>query len=170
MPKIIKDLRPHIKEEAMVLFEAVGYEKVSMRHLAKEVGIAVGTLYNYFSNKEDLYMEILIESWTATLEAVKANDHDLRRMIEIIYDGMIDRKGLGKVLLTFNHEQVLDPEPGSIEAIFAELIKAIEQVLIKDKVKYSEKKSRMMILNIATILKVYPKDREDNINYLLDIY
>ena len=43
-----------IIEAARDLFTTVGYESTTMAHVAKRAGVAVGTVYLYFKNKNDL--------------------------------------------------------------------------------------------------------------------
>jgi AcrR family transcriptional regulator len=59
-----------IREAAINLIARFGYEAVSMRQLAAEVGVQAAALYRYFPNKEDLlftlmreHMEGLLQSW-----------------------------------------------------------------------------------------------------------
>lgn len=59
-----------IREAAINLIARFGYEAVSMRQLAAEVGVQAAALYRYFPNKEELlftlmreHMEELLESW-----------------------------------------------------------------------------------------------------------
>jgi AcrR family transcriptional regulator len=52
--------RQEILEAAMALFGEKGYHGVSMHEVASKAGVAVGTLYNFFASKEDLY-EALME-------------------------------------------------------------------------------------------------------------
>lgn len=59
-----------IREAALVLIARHGYEAVSMRQLAAEVGVQAAALYRYFPTKEDLlfalmqaHMQALIASW-----------------------------------------------------------------------------------------------------------
>lgn len=61
-----------IREAAVDLIARYGYEAVSMRRLASEVGVQAAALYRYFPTKEDLlfslmraHMEALAESWQA---------------------------------------------------------------------------------------------------------
>ena len=48
MPKIIENLEEEIAKISLKLFKENPYQNVSMRKIASEVGIAVGTLYNYY--------------------------------------------------------------------------------------------------------------------------
>ncbi|WP_442578458.1 TetR/AcrR family transcriptional regulator [Mesorhizobium sp. ASY16-5R] len=61
-----------IREAAATLIARYGYEAVSMRQLAAEVGVQAAALYRYFPTKEDLlftlmreHMDGLIASWEA---------------------------------------------------------------------------------------------------------
>ncbi|MCO5056876.1 MAG: TetR/AcrR family transcriptional regulator [Rhizobiaceae bacterium] len=62
-----------IRLAALSLIARYGYEAVSMRQLAAEVGVQAAALYRYFPTKEDLlfalmceHMEGLIASWERT--------------------------------------------------------------------------------------------------------
>lgn len=46
---------------ALRLFSERGYDGVSMRELASEVGIKAASIYNHFSSKEDIFNSILVE-------------------------------------------------------------------------------------------------------------
>ena len=46
---------------AIKLFSEKGYHNVSMHEIAKKAEFAMGTLYKFFKNKEDLYESIIIE-------------------------------------------------------------------------------------------------------------
>jgi AcrR family transcriptional regulator len=60
-----------IREAAVALIARHGFEGVSMRRLAEEVGVQAGALYRYFPTKQDLlasmmreHLRHLIRSWT----------------------------------------------------------------------------------------------------------
>lgn len=50
--------RDRIVETALALFARHGYERTSVRMIARDAGIAQGLLYNYFESKEDLLRAI----------------------------------------------------------------------------------------------------------------
>jgi AcrR family transcriptional regulator len=65
-----------IREAAISLMARFGYEAVSMRQLAAEVGVQAAALYRYFPTKEDLlftllreHMDGLIAAWEAARPA-----------------------------------------------------------------------------------------------------
>lgn len=51
--------KKRILDVAMRVFSEHGYEKASMRAIAKASGISIGGLYIYFKNKEDLYLTLI---------------------------------------------------------------------------------------------------------------
>jgi Transcriptional regulator len=53
--------RDRILKEALRLFSEKGYEAVSVRTIAKAVGIKESSLYNHFLGKEDIFASILAE-------------------------------------------------------------------------------------------------------------
>ena len=50
---------PRIREAAQALFAQHGYAAVSMRQIAAEVGVQVGALYNYTSDKQSLLFDLM---------------------------------------------------------------------------------------------------------------
>jgi TetR/AcrR family transcriptional regulator len=46
---------------ALELFSEKGYHNVSMHEIAAKAEFAIGTLYKFFSNKEDLYKALILE-------------------------------------------------------------------------------------------------------------
>jgi TetR/AcrR family transcriptional regulator len=53
--------RQEILDSALDLFSDKGYHNVSMHEIASEAEFAIGTLYKYFQNKEELYKTIILE-------------------------------------------------------------------------------------------------------------
>lgn len=68
MPKIIEGAREKILTNAKRRLFEKGYLHLSLREVARESGIATGTIYNYFANKDELIATIMLEDWLTTLE------------------------------------------------------------------------------------------------------
>lgn len=58
-----------IREAAVELIAHFGYEAMSMRRLAAEVGVQPSALYHYFSTKEDLLFSLMRDHMEALLES-----------------------------------------------------------------------------------------------------
>ena len=54
--------RQEILQTALELFSQRGFHNVSMHEIATASEFAVGTLYKFFSNKEDLYRALMIDA------------------------------------------------------------------------------------------------------------
>lgn len=51
--------RQDILEAAYELFLDLGYHGTAMRQIARRAGIALGGIYNHFSSKEDIFVEVI---------------------------------------------------------------------------------------------------------------
>ncbi|NVO54770.1 TetR/AcrR family transcriptional regulator [Rhodobacteraceae bacterium B1Z28] len=63
---------PRIREAALGLFARHGYAAVSMRQIAKEVGVQAGALYNYTPDKQSLLFRLMRDHMQDLLAAYKA--------------------------------------------------------------------------------------------------
>lgn len=63
-PEAIEATRERILNEALVIINNEGYASLSMRKLAKRLGVTAKTIYNYYSNKDELYLMVLIKGFS----------------------------------------------------------------------------------------------------------
>lgn len=68
MPKIIEGLEKKILSNGRNLLLKEGYKKITMRQVAKECNVGIGTIYNYYSSKDDLIASIMIKDWVLLLD------------------------------------------------------------------------------------------------------
>jgi len=66
-------IRRKILDVAKEKFTNIGYEKTSTKKIAKEVGIAEGTLFNYFETKTELFFEAFGEEYERAAESRSLN-------------------------------------------------------------------------------------------------
>lgn len=59
-----------IFREAIPLFAQSGFSGVSMRHVAKAVGISIATLYHHFPDKQTLYLRCIEEAFSNKAEGL----------------------------------------------------------------------------------------------------
>jgi AcrR family transcriptional regulator len=84
--------RRQIIEGARQVFMAQGFDAASMGEIARAAGVSKGTLYVYFTNKEQLFEAIVGQECRAQAEQIFAfdtTDHDV--------EGVLTRLGLGYV-------------------------------------------------------------------------
>jgi AcrR family transcriptional regulator len=81
-----------IIEAALAEFGEAGFDRGSMRGVAERAGIAKGTLYLYFKDKDALFAEALGRGWEAffveTEELLARNGSDLERLSGLLDMGM----------------------------------------------------------------------------------
>lgn len=179
MPKIIKDLDDKIFQAAMDLFGEHGYQGVDMKKISKKVGIAVGTLYNYYPNKQQLFLDVFQKSWhgtLATLDKVMSVNIKGRvkliEMIKVLNEEMQQRKGLGRELFMAN---VLRNEEEDVWCILYDgLRQRIRQVLLQIQVEEDIQlnegiKKRIVDTILITDFNLqanYRDEKQDNIAFL----
>lgn len=92
MPKKIENLRAHILQDARKILEQQGYEELTIRRVADDCNIAVGTVYNYFPSKEMLAGSVMLEDWQkilqeASIQCSKAKN--LPQAVKYVYQGVL---------------------------------------------------------------------------------
>lgn len=67
---------PKVRQAALELFAKHGFAAVSMRQIAKEVGVQAGALYNYTPDKQSLLFDLMQSHMTELLDAMPQNGAD----------------------------------------------------------------------------------------------
>jgi len=80
--------RKAVMDSAVFLFSSKGYAATSIQDIVAHSGFSVGTVYNYFANKEELLTSLIEEGWEEFFQ-------DLRKDI-------ISRKGVGSFEYLYN--------------------------------------------------------------------
>ena len=89
MPKIIENVREKAIAEARRELLADGYDGMTMRRVAAEIGIGLGTVYNYFPSKEYLAAGVMLEDWramTRDFETQPGSSSDACEVIRRLFD------------------------------------------------------------------------------------
>jgi uroporphyrinogen-III synthase len=85
--KILK--RGKIIEAASLLFAQKNYHEVMMEDVAKLASLAKGTVYNYFSSKEELYFSIMQQRMEKLISSLKNKIEDERTSIDSLHSFII---------------------------------------------------------------------------------
>jgi len=76
--------RQEMLAAALELFSEKGYHNVSMHEIAEKAEFAVGTLYKFFRNKEDLYKSLIAEQadrfHEALTKAIEEADDEIEKL------------------------------------------------------------------------------------------
>src|SRR5690554_1471343 len=126
MPKIINNLEERIYKSAFTLFVQKGYKKVSMKSVAEETGVAVGTLYNYYANKEELFLSVLkhrIKQIYLILDGLVEQDCKPLEFVTVFYDEFSKLGGFIEEITRSNIGNEISEELGSyIGRVFQNII------------------------------------------------
>jgi len=63
LSRLIENPKQLILTKAKEILYKEGYNKFSMRSLSKKCDIALGTIYNYYSTKDELLIEMMTDYW-----------------------------------------------------------------------------------------------------------
>ena len=89
MPKILDSIREELLKTARKQTAERGYANTTIRSVAAECGIAVGTVYNYFSSKDMLIATFVSEDWRACIAPIAQNtEDDAETHLRRIYDAI----------------------------------------------------------------------------------
>lgn len=183
MPKIIKDIERTIRNSAVELFVEHSYTDVDMKMISKKSGVAVGTLYNYYENKKQLYLSILKESWQNTfnkLDVISELDipsrEKLRIFISALYEDIQERNGLGKILINTSVDEL--KEDKEIKDLKSTLILKVENFLYSlDKVdtlstcsNINTKLTESLLITTLAMYELHPKYEKENITFLIEFF
>ena len=76
--------RQEMLATALDLFSQKGYHSVSMHEIAAQAEFAIGTLYKFFQNKEDLYKALVLEQCDkfeeALTQAIEKPDDEVEKL------------------------------------------------------------------------------------------
>ncbi len=89
MPKILLNSEKKLLEAAKEIIEKEGVDNLSMKRLAQQTDMAVGTIYNYFPDKNAILIRIVTEDWHALENTLLASYGDLKTFsegIRLLYD------------------------------------------------------------------------------------
>lgn len=65
-----------ILEAAQELFAERDFKNVTVREIAKQAGMAVGTIYNYYASLDDLFLDIFLINTEAVIDQIRRQAED----------------------------------------------------------------------------------------------
>ena len=128
-----------ILNAAAELFSEQGYDRTSIRDIARKVGLLPGSVYHYFPSKDELYLSVHREGFTRVLEKVKAaaatgSDpwERLRLACEVHVTGIVEGSPVDRItghnLALAGNRDLLEkilPYREAYEEVFRELVNAL---------------------------------------------
>ncbi|KGG80433.1 MULTISPECIES: TetR/AcrR family transcriptional regulator [Caloranaerobacter] len=175
--QILKDeIRDNIYNAALKEFKEKGYEKASMRDIAKKAGVSVGNMYRYFKNKDDLFYAVIGPVYNELIKFIseqKALDAFDRETVNLNID--VQASELVGIYLKYKEELLIliDGSKGSkYECAKEEIVKLVQNVIINIlKIKAENSNintepyfayvlSKSVIEGVMLILKHYDNDEK----------
>ena len=71
MPKIIANLEENILLSSRKTLLEEGYRQLTIRGVARDCGVAVGTVYNYYDSKQMLVATVILQDWQAAADRIR---------------------------------------------------------------------------------------------------
>lgn len=124
-----EDKREKILEKAKEVIAKKGYECASIKEIAKRAGVAQGTPYLYFKNKEDLFIELLLtfeNNIDLIIQAAVQMDSDFWGRIEYIIKSMAELFEKDNMMMNIMKREM--PEPLGIGRRGLNTIKEIRDI------------------------------------------
>lgn len=187
MPKIIPDLHNRILDAASNLFSSIGYANTDMKTLSKDLCISVGTLYNYFPSKPDLFLAVTLR-WRleliATFREIATGPLSAREKLSMIMRTMLSNgERFTGIWKEFMDSQPTDLKSSAAwaqhhkldesEQSFFENVRSLArevlarnpqaQPLIEDP---QNRFVMMLFMPLVNLVMRYPGEAEDNMTFL----
>ncbi len=102
MQYLKQDVRNSITHSALLEFMENGYEKASIRGIAKRANTSVGNIYKYFKSKEDIYENLIgcvyhrLMNYINQFEKVELDEQALH-----VFDALVE-----KIMKIFNESSI----------------------------------------------------------------
>jgi AcrR family transcriptional regulator len=98
--------RQEMLAAALALFSEKGYHNVSIHEVARKAEFAIGTIYKFFENKEDLYKGLVLEESNkfhhALMQAIQKPDDEVEKLRNYVRTkGELFRENLAFIRLYF---------------------------------------------------------------------
>lgn len=176
MKKRDEQLRKKLLEYAKEISKEEGINAINIRFLAQKAGIATGTVYNYFSCKDEILLALTEEYWhLLTDEIQEATSHGcFYEQLETIFMFLKDRieKSMGNLMNSLGKTEI--SAQTKMLSAQREITKILVKAIDKDKNINHEvwndnftkqQFSEFVMININMNLRL----KADNIDFLIEL-
>lgn len=114
-PDEVENIRRHILDAAMEIMLAEGFAALSMRGIASRLSMTAANIYNYFSNKDEIYLaiqtrgfETLVKQFSEIAAEAIAPRDKLKAMIRAYLDFGLTHADQYEIMFTRNTPKYAD--------------------------------------------------------------
>ncbi len=168
MPKSVLCDKKEICERVKDLFLINGYSGVDIKTIAQECKMAVGTFYNYYENKEEIFCEVINNSWNLFFETLRKKE-DLSKFIEEIYYYIKNNKGFGLTFKSIPIEKALN-----VNKLYDKIVSDVEGLILRFINEEYKNIGRRIVLSlfmsIILFTNSYEFNDEDNLKFIYNLF
>jgi len=92
IPKLIENVKDRLLAETDRQLQEVGYNAMTVQSIAKACGVGVGTVYNYFSSKDEIVIACVAAAWMKRIDKIRTVAQYARTyeaVVHCIYDQIL---------------------------------------------------------------------------------
>ena len=103
------DKRQALKTAAYDVFSKKGYKAAGISEIAKQAGVAVGSFYNYYNNKEAIFLDVYVEENDRVRQAMMDDidwQQDLVKLVRQIFEQSRSLVSSNKILAEWHNPAI----------------------------------------------------------------
>jgi len=130
--------RRELLEAGERVFVRNGYHATTVEEIASEAEFAVGTLYNFFKGKEDLYVHVIekiaqnfTEQFEQNVLSIEDPEQAIASLIELRLTHFEDHRGFFRIFFEASPGSRLDPAgalPVNCEGLYGQYMEAVIEI------------------------------------------
>ncbi len=159
----IEKTKTEILDQAVNLIAEIGYNNFSMRKLASRLCITATTIYNYYKNKDDLFLNLLIRGFQelyVRIDEAHQNQttpaEKLRAMIEAYTDFGLDNANIYNLMYSWHVPKYNDYVGTSMEPVARRQLEGALKIpeIFSDTIKAYAASSNKVITDDETVFLI----------------
>lgn len=103
------DKKQALKTAAYDVFSKKGYKEAGISEIAKRAGVAVGSFYNYYNNKEAIFLDVYVEENSRVRQAMMDDidwQQDLVELVRQIFEQSRSLVSSNKILAEWHNPAI----------------------------------------------------------------
>ena len=103
------DKKQALKAAAYDVFSKKGYKEAGISEIAKQAGVAVGSFYNYYNNKEAIFLDVYVEENDRVRQAMMDDidwQQDLVELVRQIFEQSRSLVSSNKILAEWHNPAI----------------------------------------------------------------